>query len=248
MRINVYVDFDGTIAPDEPTDALFDRFADPSWREIEKEWQQGRMTSRDCMERQIALLRATPDEVDRFLADVTIDPDFTAFVRLCHRQDMRLVVVSDGLDRIVGTTLRGAGLSLPFYANELQWLGDDRWGLAFPHARRDCRVNMGNCKCSHRRAEPRAIDILVGDGRSDFCLAQRSDLVLAKNQLAVHCREAGVPHHRIRDFSDAIGLLASWCESRHQPSAATWPGHVGLPLAKESDGTLQPLTTSETYP
>jgi hypothetical protein len=30
MRCRVYVDFDGTIAPDDPTDALFARFADPS--------------------------------------------------------------------------------------------------------------------------------------------------------------------------------------------------------------------------
>ena len=32
--INVYVDFDGTIAPDEPTDQLFERFADPGWGKI----------------------------------------------------------------------------------------------------------------------------------------------------------------------------------------------------------------------
>jgi len=73
MRVSVYVDFDGTIAPDEPTDALFDCFADPAWREIEKEWQNGATSSRDCMERQIALLRATPDAVDAFLETVTVD-------------------------------------------------------------------------------------------------------------------------------------------------------------------------------
>src|SRR6185503_10773604 len=63
----VYVDFDGTIAAGEPTDALLDRFAHPSWREIEEEWQQGRLSSRVCMSQQVHLMRAEPAEIDEFL-------------------------------------------------------------------------------------------------------------------------------------------------------------------------------------
>jgi 2-hydroxy-3-keto-5-methylthiopentenyl-1-phosphate phosphatase len=44
MLGSVYVDFDGTIAPSDPTDTLFARFCDPSWRTIEREWQEGRRT------------------------------------------------------------------------------------------------------------------------------------------------------------------------------------------------------------
>ena len=84
MLGTVYVDFDGTIAPADPTDALFDRFCDPSWRTFEREWQEGRCTSRVCLARQVDLLRATPDAIDGFLATVTIDPQFAAFVDLCR--------------------------------------------------------------------------------------------------------------------------------------------------------------------
>ena len=38
LPVDVYVDFDGTIAPGEPTDRLFDRFADASWRAIDQAW------------------------------------------------------------------------------------------------------------------------------------------------------------------------------------------------------------------
>lgn len=214
MAVSVYVDFDGTIAPDEPTDALFDRFADPAWREVEKEWQQGTMSSRECMERQIALLRATPGAVDTFLASVSIDPDFPEFVAICRRRGMRVVVVSDGLDRVVETVLRRAGLSLPFYANRMQWLGRDRWKLEFPYSRPDCKPGMGNCKCSHRRPVTDAFDILVGDGRSDFCIAQNSGLVLAKGALARQCKRSGIRHLHISDFSDANRIMAGWSIDR----------------------------------
>ena len=207
--MNVYVDFDGTIAPADPTDALFDRFADPAWRQIEERWQQGRLASRDCMQAQVEMLRATPAAIDAFLDTVEIDPHFPGFVRLCHRHGLRVAVVSDGLDRIVGPVLERAGLNLPFFANQLEWLGGDRWTLRFPYARPDCRVNMGNCKCGHRRPNATA-DIMVGDGRSDFCIASRCRLVLSKGALTRHCQTAGLPHRPIGDFADATRLLAAW--------------------------------------
>ena len=42
LPVDIYVDFDGTIAPGEPTDRLFDRFADASWRSIDRAWLEGR--------------------------------------------------------------------------------------------------------------------------------------------------------------------------------------------------------------
>ena len=53
----------GTIVPCDATDFLFERFALPEWREAEQEWQSGRIGSRECMARQGALLRASPEEV-----------------------------------------------------------------------------------------------------------------------------------------------------------------------------------------
>jgi HAD superfamily phosphoserine phosphatase-like hydrolase len=216
MQCAVYVDFDGTIAPDEPTDALFDKFADPAWRQIEKDWQEGRASSRDCMERQVALLRATPERIDRFLARVEIDPMFPAFVRLCGRHGARVIVVSDGLDRVVGHVLRAAGLELPYFANRLVWKGGERWSLQFPYYRDDCRATMGNCKCAHRREGASTLEITVGDGRSDFCMAERSKVVLAKGQLAAHCTRMGVPHLQIENFSDATRLIGRWFDSARQ--------------------------------
>jgi 2-hydroxy-3-keto-5-methylthiopentenyl-1-phosphate phosphatase len=51
--------------------------------------------------------------------------------------------------------------------------------------------------------------ILVGDGRSDYCLARRADFVLAKGSLAVFCTAEGIPHHTITGFADILGMLDS---------------------------------------
>jgi len=220
MLGTVYVDFDGTIAPTDPTDTLFDTFCDPSWRDIEREWQHGRRTSRECMAQQVDLLRATPEAIDRLLHTVAIDPQFPRFVALCRRWGLRVVVLSDGMDRVVGRVLRAAGMDLPYFANRLEWLGDDRWKLAFPFARSGCTASLGNCKCSHRpRGAHRALEIMVGDGRSDFCIAESSQLVLAKGQLAVHCRSENLPHWPIQDFSDATMFLSDWLARNVRKSA-----------------------------
>ena len=72
MACHVYVDFDGTIAPGDPTDSIFARFADPYWQVIEEEWQQGRASSWETMQRQVALIRATPEALDAFVDTVRI--------------------------------------------------------------------------------------------------------------------------------------------------------------------------------
>jgi 2,3-diketo-5-methylthio-1-phosphopentane phosphatase len=220
MLGTVYVDFDGTIAPADPTDTVFDRFCDPSWREIELEWQEGRRTARDCMARQVDLLRTTPEALDRLLSTFAIDPHFPAFVDLCRRWQLSVVVLSDGMDRIVRHVLRAAGLELPFFANRLQWLGGDRWRLSFPFVQSGCAASLGNCKCSHRR-QGRAgqLEVAVGDGRSDFCIAARAQVVLAKGQLAAHCRSGGIPHWPIEDFSEANAVLGGWLAEHARKSA-----------------------------
>ena len=74
----VLVDFDGTIAPDDPTDRLLERFADPAWLEVEAAWQRGEVSSRECLSRQVALLRATPEALDEQIRSVRSIPRFQA--------------------------------------------------------------------------------------------------------------------------------------------------------------------------
>ena len=226
MKCRVFVDFDGTIASLDTTDLLLERFAAPEWRAIEEEWKSGRIGSRECMVRQIDLVRATPSQMDAFIRTVEIDEGFVGFAKLLRRLGHTLIVVSDGLDRTIRTVLDRNDVQVPYFANHLQWRGVDRWRLTFPHARTDCSTLAGNCKCSFAEGRPEELNILVGDGRSDFCLAGRADLVLAKDSLLGHCRKAGLPHIAFDSFDEATRLLAGWLAERVAVTAGGAAGAV----------------------
>jgi 2-hydroxy-3-keto-5-methylthiopentenyl-1-phosphate phosphatase len=217
-RWQVLVDFDGTIAPDDPTDRLLERFADPLWREVERAWQTGRISSLECMQRQVELLRVSPEELDEQIRGVRIDPAFAPFLEFCRRLGADVKIVSDGFDRVVGAALKNAQIEVPFFANKLEWQGGDRWRLAFPHWRTDCHVGGANCKCSHGEQLP-GLRVVIGDGRSDFCVSTRADYVIAKGMLADYCRSRGQPHATFTDFDDVTAHLATWLATSDQVPA-----------------------------
>ena len=208
--VQVYIDFDGTIMPVDTTDYLLERFALPAWHDVEEEWAAGRIGSRECMARQVDLLRASPTALDAAVAGLDIDPGFPAFLEACRRHGIGAMVVSDGLDRVIETTLRRYRIDAPYYANRLVHAGGDRWRLEFPHARPSCASGAGHCKCARTEAAADKLSVVVGDGRSDFCIAGRADMVLAKSKLVEECRRAGIVHLPFREFGEATELLEGW--------------------------------------
>ncbi len=206
----ILCDFDGTIALDDTTDTLLDRFGQPGWEALECDWREGRIGSHDCMAGQVALLDMSRSELDSHLGERAIDPAFAAFVKLVHGQDMHLEVLSDGLDYAIRTILARDGLDwLPVTSNRLEPAGERSWRLAFPNASAICRVASGTCKCMRAQASrgARKRVLLIGDGASDFCVAEAADFVFAKGKLIAHCVEKEIPHAAINGFADALALL-----------------------------------------
>jgi 2,3-diketo-5-methylthio-1-phosphopentane phosphatase len=206
----IQCDFDGTISVDDVTDALLERFARPGWREIEAEWEAGRIGSGECMKRQVALLDVSSTELDEFLAGVPIDPHFVTFVTTAMRLGITLEIVSDGIDRAIRRILALHRLEwLSVRANHLVQVEDRRWRLTSPNASTSCVSACGTCKCellAHHTAASRKV-LFVGDGRSDFCVADKADFVLAKSKLVDHCTRHGIAHAAFRDFEDALALM-----------------------------------------
>ena len=205
----VVCDFDGTIACTDVTDGILSRFALPEWESIETEWLAGKIGSRECMERQIALVRATREELDAFLDTVEIDPDFAAFVDDCHAYGLPLRVVSDGLDYGIQRILCRAQLDyLPVTANRLVERRPGQYQLEFPHFQPGCRAASGTCKCALACGHAPRRTLLIGDGCSDFCLAAEASHVFAKDKLLAHCQHRRLAHSAFTDFKDVRKLLA----------------------------------------
>jgi 2-hydroxy-3-keto-5-methylthiopentenyl-1-phosphate phosphatase len=215
LKCHVFIDFDGTIVPRDATDFLLERFASPAWRDVEEDWCAGRIGSRECMTRQVALLRATPRRLEAAIAELAIDRGFASFVRQCRHRGIGMTILSDGFDIVIDQVLRTAGLMLPFFANRLVAVGPDRWRVSFPSARSDCRVLAGNCKCAFTEAYATLLKVVIGDGRSDHCVAQRADVVFAKAELLALCRTSSTPHFAFADFYEVGGQLAAWLGRAH---------------------------------
>jgi 2,3-diketo-5-methylthio-1-phosphopentane phosphatase len=202
-------DFDGTVTPFDVTDAVLDAFADKGWEVVEQEWDQGKITARQCMERQIGLLEVQPRELDAFLDRVPLTEGFPEFVAFCHSKKLNLRIVSDGMDYAIKRVLARHGLGhLPVLANRLIFLGGSRYSLAFPHGSADCPSGM--CKCRVMRATGRRI-LLIGDGSSDCCLAGEASFILARRGLKLerHCAENQYPCRVYDDFFDIRRAMAA---------------------------------------
>lgn len=203
MQLHFALDFDGTISPFDTTDLLLAAFADSSWQEVEDDWRAGRIGSRECLSRQVALLKAPRAALCAALADVKLDPHFAAFVTRAWLCGATASVVSDGFDLVIIHLLHANGIDLPITSNRLVEDGNGRWRAVFSNRGEQCP--SGTCKCAAVPADRRVV--LVGDGRSDFCLARRADFVLAKGELAAFCAAEGIAHQVISGFADALAFL-----------------------------------------
>jgi len=206
----VFCDFDGTISVQDATDFILARLADPEWQDIEEQWKQGAIGSAECMQRQVALIRATRQQLDAALDEIEIDPSFPAFASYCRSQGIPLTVTSDGVDYFIHRILARHRLPpLPVIANQLTIYGhngDKRYRLALPFSQAACESGAGMCKCRCVRAAA-GTRVYVGDGRSDFCIADKSDLLFAKGKLAEFCERQGIAFIRYRRFADVTRAL-----------------------------------------
>ena len=198
----VYCDFDGTIALEDVTDTILSRLADKEWIDIEADWERGNITSKECMARQVALIRGGWDAVEEVLAGIRLDPSFAPFVAWCAASGIPVTVVSDGLDRVIERLLRRDGIPVSgVWANRLNGSGD-RLFLTFspPQPGQSCESGLCKCRVMSKTSPENARRVVIGDGKSDFCWAQKAHTVFAKSKLLDFCRSRDIPCRPFHDF------------------------------------------------
>lgn len=206
------VDFDGTVAPTDTVDALLERFADPKWQQIEERWITGQLNSQECMKAQLALVSADRAILEDYLQSVAIDPFFSDFVQYVSTFS-EVAVVSDGLDYPIWHALQKLNIPpIPIYANRLEFQarGVD---ISFPHTDAACVHQSGVCKCAvaHLLNDGRGRStVLIGDGRSDRCIARSADYVFAKGGLRRFCEAEGITHIPFDSFNDILTVVRKW--------------------------------------
>ena len=209
--MRIICDFDGTITRRDTTDLVLETLADPAWRAFEDDWLAGRITAAACMRAQIALIGGDGAALDALLDTVELDPGFPNFIAWCERRALPVSIISDGVDRFIQRILARHGLAhLPVVANRLAGEPGD-WRLEQPWTRPGCAAGSGVCKCSAAGAGSKdtgVTTVFIGDGRSDFCLSSRVDLLFAKSALADYAAARGQPFLPFDTFHDVTSALA----------------------------------------
>ena len=198
----VFLDFDGTISKKDVIDQILERFADDEWLEIEEMWLDGKIGSRVCLQKQFALVKATPDELDGFIDSLELDEGFLNVVRFCERANIKVHIISDGFDYYIRRMLSKAFgdveyiAEIEIYANSLKPISKNSWETDFPYFETVCGDGCATCKPAVMRLKNplNQSPIFVGDGLSDRFAAQSADVVFAKKKLAEFCDQNRIPH------------------------------------------------------
>ncbi|MCK4547568.1 MAG: HAD-IB family phosphatase [Candidatus Eisenbacteria sp.] len=203
----VICDFDGTVARADVGNSFFGTFAEAPWADAVQEWKEGRIGSKECLEKECRLTTATLEDLRRFSSLQDIDPGFHDVVGWTREHYVPLAIVSDGFREYISLILGNHGLDVPCFANRVEFKGS-RLRPSFPYFERGCG-RCANCKGFHVRRYRDAgyRTVFIGDGLSDLCALPESDVVLAKNELADHCEREKIPHTRIADLGDALHVL-----------------------------------------
>ncbi len=209
MKLNIFCDFDGTITQLDTTDVVLETFASSAYRKWEVLWEEGRITGRECMERQTRLIHASPETLKLVCKHLVIDRGIYELENACLKGGASLTIVSDGIDLLMDAVLEPHGLAhIPHYSNALSWDGDGRPFLRFPFRDANCRGGCGVCKCKLLDdARQETCTVYIGDGLSDSCVVHRADRIFAKDRLREYCMANGLSHEPFANLSEVARVL-----------------------------------------
>jgi 2-hydroxy-3-keto-5-methylthiopentenyl-1-phosphate phosphatase len=205
----VFCDFDGTITETDVTDQILSELAEPAWREIEQRWVRGEIGSRECLERQMALVRASARELNTLIDAVPLAPGFADFCRFAEARALPFYVLSEGFDYVIRRVLKRAGVEgrlrngRHLFSSELR-VEDGGLLTAFPHPVAGCEHGCATCKAGimKRLGRGHAPIVFIGDGLSDRYAVEAADLVFAKHELLKYCLARGIAFEPFRTFAD----------------------------------------------
>lgn len=201
MDYFIAIDFDGTVTEVDITDAVISEFAGPEWKISEDLWECGLIGSQECLETQMSLINAPIETLLAYIEQFSINDSFTDFAAFLNGQRIPFAIISDGFRPFIERLLNKAGLNgIPVYANNL-FKKDGATATAFPYAIPDCPSATCKCMVSERLCDSRPV-ILVGDGRSDFCIAEKAAFVFSRGRLTEYCVDRGIPHQPFSGFRE----------------------------------------------
>lgn len=206
-RPALVLDFDGTVTEEDMLDRVCREFGDPVvYAEVDAALERGDIRLVDDIERKLATVRRPLAEVVAWvLRGSRIRPGFDRLLEAAEAAELRVVVVTSSFHELVEPVLGERTGRLELVAGRLE-PGPAGWRAELAHLE-PCTECGEPCK---RRAVARlgTDDVVyVGDGYSDRCAARAAARVFARDGLARHLDEHGVPYEPFADLDDVARAL-----------------------------------------
>lgn len=206
-KIRVFSDFDGTITVKDLGDEIFRVLGE--FRVHNDRLKRRELDIKDYWKILAGTIEGTPKEkVLDIIDNAEIDPYFVKFAEFCESEGLPLTIVSDGFDIYIRRILDKIGFGhLPVYCNELKHEpAGDIYSPHYTWASESCNCFCASCKRNSviNNASEDDIIVFIGDGYSDYCAAEHSDIIFAKKFLAAYCNEEKLPHYPYTTFFDVL--------------------------------------------
>lgn len=207
------LDFDDTIILGNSTRHVYERFAAEGWREIEADYQAGKMTVEQFNIRAFDLVEADADALAASALEVgEVRDGFLELVDWAHWHDWQVMVVSNGFDFAVGAIMDRLGLDrIARHAGRTRFTY--RWRVRYDSPR-GVEIEDG-FKLSFAQAFRQSGDFVVyfGDGASDVPAAKIASAVFARDTLLTRLAGTRERVYPFESFRDAIAVLDAESET-----------------------------------
>ena len=209
-RLCILSDFDGTITKKDGLYTFIETHAVSGWQTIEQDWVAGKISSKQCLTEELNMVPDISEAlISEFVKNIDIDEYFSDFYNNIRQKNIDFYIVSDGIDYFINKILERYGLK---NINVISNHGDFKNGkfeINFPNDYQKCKNNAGTCKCKVISDLKNKYDkiIYIGDGISDFCVADKADVLYAKKKLLKYCEEKEIkfiPYDTFKDIYISI--------------------------------------------
>lgn len=201
-------DFDGTITEKDGLYTFIQMYANSGWEVIEENWSRGKISSKECLIEEFKLIpNLTPAFIDNFIQNyMVIDRTFIEFHKYVVKNNIDFYIVSDGCDYFINKILTKYNLSnINVISNHGEFI-DNEFCWQFPNDSKHCINNAGTCKCEILKNLKSKYNHIyyIGDGVSDYCVANKADTLFAKKRLIEYCNTQNIEYNAFNDFNDIL--------------------------------------------
>jgi len=211
MKTLFQCDFDGTITPEDISFLILDEFGNDDWKQLLEQYKEGKVTVAHFNTTAFTTVKADEQTLIEFVKDkARIRPGFHDLLACCRRNDVKFVIVSNGLDFYIRTILKAIGIDdIEVFAAQTRF---GAGGIEARYLDPQGRQLENKFKDAYLRSfQQQGYRVLyAGNGVSDISPASQAYHVFATGDLLSACGERNIT---CTPFADDLGDIVKGLES-----------------------------------